>query len=467
MTFTLMPRPARELAPAARRFGLAIGAVLAGFLVVSVALAGSHGPAIGAYSTRDTYSYVTEPSLHPPKIRVDKQTAPSDLAPGYILTANFFDLNEPPIIGQSGPLILDNKLQPVWFRPVPERVAAANLSLQTYEGKPALAWWQGVVTNTGATESGEYVVVNQHYQTVATLRGKEGWQLTLHEFVIKGDDVWVTANKDIPMDLSKYGGAYNGALIDSAVQEYDLKTGQLLYTWDALDHIPLQDSYATLPTNGFPWDAYHVNSIELTGNRTMLVSMRDTWAAYLVNLSSGAITWTLGGKRSNFALGPAASFEWQHDVRLQPDSTVTMFDDHCCQLTGGGTYVDATSPSRAITLKLDTQTRTASLVHQYGSEFGLNTDYMGSTQPLSGGKTFVGWGSSPYLSEFTASGKVLLDGVLPGSDLSYRATVARAPALTARRRRPPSGRAHHGVRELERRHPGRRLDGARRIERRD
>ena len=39
----------------------------------------------------------------------------------------------------------------MWFKPVPEKNVAANLSLQTYEGKPALAWWQGVVTNTGAT----------------------------------------------------------------------------------------------------------------------------------------------------------------------------------------------------------------------------------------------------------------------------------------------------------------------------
>ena len=94
--------------------------------------------------------------------------APSgQLAPGYIFTANFYDLNEPPIVGQSGPLILDHRLQPVWFEPVPEKLVAANLSLQTYEGKPALAWWQGAVTNTGATESGEDVVVNQHYQTVA------------------------------------------------------------------------------------------------------------------------------------------------------------------------------------------------------------------------------------------------------------------------------------------------------------
>ena len=200
-----------------------------------------------------------------------------------------------------------------------------------------------MVTNTGATESGEDVIVNQHYQTVATLQATDGWVLTLHEIVIRGDDAWVTANKNIPMNLSKYGGAYNGALIDSAVQEYDLKTGKLLHNWDALEHIPLSDSQATLPTNGFPWDAYHVNSIDVPGDGTFVVSMRNTWAAYKVNIATGKIVWTLGGPHSSFKFGPGADFQWQHDVEVYPGSPlITMFDDHCCQITGGGTYVSPT-----------------------------------------------------------------------------------------------------------------------------
>ena len=244
-------------------------------------------------------------------------------------------------------------------------LVASNLSLQTYEGKPALAWWQGVVTNTGSTESGEDVVVNQHYQTVARLRATGGWVLTLHELLISGEDAWVTANKNIAKNLSTYGGAYNGALIDSAVQEYNLKTGRLLRSWDALDHIPLGDSYASVPTNGFPWDAYHINAIDLSGAGTFLVSMRNTWAAYLVDIDTGRIEWTLGGRHSSFKFGPGAAFQWQHDVKLQSGSTVSMFDDHCCQLTGGGTSVPATGPSRGLVLELDQSTHTATLVAQY------------------------------------------------------------------------------------------------------
>jgi EmrB/QacA subfamily drug resistance transporter len=401
-----------------------VALVLAAFLALDLAFAGNHGAPVGAYVTDGTHRYVTQPSLHPPKIEIEGTTDTSRLAPGYILTANFYNINFPPMIGQSGPMILDDRMQPVWFQPVPENVVAGNLSLQRYEGKPALAWWQGLITNTGETESGEDVVVNQHYQTVARIKGVDGWKLTLHEILISGHDVWVTANKDVPMNLSPYGGAYNGTLVDSAVQEYDLRTGRLLYDWDALKRIPLGESEASIPTNGFPWDAYHVNSLQLVGREKFLVSMRDTWAAYLVNIKTGRIEWTLGGKKSSYRFGQGAAFEWQHDVRLQPNGTVTMFDDHCCQLTGGGTYVHASEPSRGLVLKLDEGAHTASKIADYGGGYGIDSDYMGDTQPLPNGNVFVGFGSEPYLDELTSSGNPVLEGKLPGNNLTYRATLA-------------------------------------------
>jgi EmrB/QacA subfamily drug resistance transporter len=425
VTFTSLPKPDGVLLPAARRLTVAEAVVLVGFVAVDFAFAGSHGAPVGAYTTSGAYSFVTAPTLHPPKLRMEGAAPPAgELQSGYIFTDNFYNLNYPPLIGQSGPLILDNKLQPVWFEPVPEKLVSSNLSLQTYEGKPALAWWQGVVTSTGATESGEDVVVNQHYQTVARLRGKDGWKLTLHAMVISGVDAWVTANKNIAKNLSSYGGAYNGALIDSAVQEYNLETGKLLRTWDALEHIPLGDSRATVPTNGFPWDAYHVNAIDLTGEGTFLVSMRNTWAAYMVNIDTGKIEWTLGGRHSSYKFGPQAEFQWQHDVALgaggHTDLTVTMFDDHCCQLTGGGTSVPATGPSRGLVLQLDQQTHTATMLHQYTGNDEFESEYMGDTQPLANGNTFIGWGSEPYFTEYGPSGKRLVEARFPGNDLSYR-----------------------------------------------
>ena len=412
---TTTRRP-QELAAAA-------AVVLAGFVAVDLAFAGGPGRPIGAFTTRGTYSFVSAPGLHPPKIEVDAAAAPAALSPGYVLTANFFDLTNGPIAGQSGPMILDRALRPVWFRPVPKDVVASNLSVQTYRGEPVLAWWEGVVTSTGQIESGRLVVVDRHYRTVATLHATGGWIITLHDLAIRGDRVWVTANRNVPMNLTRWGGANNGALVDSAVQEYSLSTGKLLYTWDAFDHIPLSDSHALPPANGFPWDAYHVNSLDLEGNGKLLVSMRDTWAAYQIDLASGRILWTLGGRHSTFRFGPNADFQWQHDVVAGRGGLVTLFDDHCCQATGAGDYLSPEGPSRGLVLRLDPAAKTARLVREYRHDQELHAAYMGSFQQASHGNVVVGWGAEPYISEYTEDGRVLLDGKLPRPDLTYRAIV--------------------------------------------
>ncbi len=64
-------------------------------------------------------------------------------------------------------MVLERDLQPVWFQPVPEDDVASNLTLQSYSGKPVLGWWQGKVTKSGQTETGEDVIVDEHY-----LRGR-------------------------------------------------------------------------------------------------------------------------------------------------------------------------------------------------------------------------------------------------------------------------------------------------------
>jgi EmrB/QacA subfamily drug resistance transporter len=429
LTFVFVSKGAASQGSLIRRFPIlaAVAVAIGAFTAVSFAFTGNHGPPIGAYSTQGAYSFVTEPRLRPPDIKLDNIGPPGTKpSPGYIFLANFYDISNPPMVGQSGPLILDQKLQPVWFQPVPRNVVASNLALQTYQGKPALSWWQGRITSTGDTISGEDVVVNQHYQKIATLKATNGWVLTLHEMLIQGNNAWVTANKNVPANLGAYGGPYNGAIIDSAVQEYNLKTGKLEYSWDARKHIPLGDSQESL--NPGAWDAYHVNSIDLEPDGTFVVSMRNTFAVYKVDIKTGKIVWTLGGRHSDFKFGSGAQFAWQHDVKLYPGSNLlTVFDDHCCQITGGGTYVAPTGDSRGLVLNLNTKAKpyTASLADQYQYlHYSVGQPhYMGSIQPLPGGNEFVGWGSEPFFTEYTAAGKTVFDALLPGSDLSYRATV--------------------------------------------
>ena len=159
-----------------------------------------------------------------------------------------------------------------------------------------------------------------------------------------------------------------------------------------------------MPTNGFPWDAYHINSMELTGAGTFLVSMRNTWAAYLVDIASGRIEWTLGGKHSSFKFGPGAAFQWQHDVAA---SAAGGRRPSRCSTTTAARSPAAAPPSRRPAPRagwcseLDQRAHTATLVAQYPSGGEFEAEYMGDPQPLADGNVFVGWGSEPYFSEFS------------------------------------------------------------------
>jgi len=420
--------------------------VLAGALGLIVVVAAiefgiprTHAAPIGRYVVNaDTWSFKSAPTLHPPKLQIGDATSGHPI-PGYVMIANFYDVTKPPIVGQGGPLMLDGNMQPVWFQPVSEQNVAADLEKQTYEGKPVLSWWQGNVTGTGEINSGEDVVVNQHYQTVATLRGKDGWILTLHAMDIRGHDAWVTANKNVPANLSKEGGVNNGVLVESAIQEYDLRTGKLLYTWNASDHIPLSQSRTQPPINGFGYDAYHVNAVQLLSGGRMLVSMRNTSALYMVDISSGKILWTLGGKDSSFKVPKSAHFEWQHDAQMVNGDTVTMFDDHCCYITGAGVYLAATGPSRGLELRLNFHNHTVTQVAQYYL-FGttVHSEYMGNLQILPGGDRVIGWGQAPFFSLYSKTGKLLFDAALPSPDMSYRAYVQ---TWVGKPLYPPSGAA--------------------------
>ncbi|HEV7196725.1 MAG TPA: arylsulfotransferase family protein, partial [Pedococcus sp.] len=312
---------------------------------------------------------------------------------------------------------------------------AANLTVQTYNGKPVLSWWQGTVSGTGVTSSGEDVVVDQHYRHVATLKGSGGWVISEHEMVISGGNAWVTAYKTVPMNLTPYGGSANGTLLDSAVQEYDLSTGQLLYTWDALNpgatpNVPLSESQQK-PFPGVIWDPYHVNSIQLTGNGTFLVSMRNTWTAYLVNRATNAVVWKVSGNphNSSFALPAKAQFQWQHDVQLHAGNVLSMFDDACCGFKSATAdhvqFATPNGPTRGLVLKLDMTKHTGSFVSQYTRPGNFNAAFLGNTQLLPGGNVALSWGSTPLFSEVSSQGQFLLDAVWPTPDENYRTYVQK------------------------------------------
>jgi len=313
---------------------------------------------------------------------------------------------------EDGPMILDREGRLVWFDPLPTGALAEDVNAQSYRGQPVVTWWEGRVASGYGL--GDDLILNRSYQTVATVRAGEGYQADLHEFQITPEGTaLVTVYQPAQADLSSIGGPRNGTVLDSIVQEIDIRTGRVLWEWHALGHVPLSASETGKPTAATAYDYFHINSIQQLDNGNLLVSARNTWAVYEISRNTGKVVWTLGGKESSFKMGSGTRFEWQHDARMQPDGTVTLFDD-------------AATPkeerqSRAIQLTLDTNTMSVSLDRSYTHTPSLLASSQGDYQTLPDGNAFVGWGAEPDFSEYTPSGQQIFSASFSAPVTSYRA----------------------------------------------
>jgi hypothetical protein len=373
----------------------------------------------------------SRPNLKPPVVRI--LTRAHDTTPGYVFVAPKLR------VAQTGPMILDDSGQVVWFLPLNAK-DVTDFRVQRYHGEPVLTWWRGRAPN--GVGGGYYQIYDTSYHKVADVRAGNGLVADLHEFhITPRDTALITVYRRRPQNLSAVGGPRQGRIFEGIVQEIDIATGRVLFEWHSFPQVGLKESYAKHPPakegrKAMPYDYFHINSIELEPNGNLLVSARNTHTVYEIDPTANKVLWRLGGKRSDFKLGAGVRFAWQHDARRQPDGTITLFDN--------GATPPVRKSSRVLVLRVDESARTATLVRSYEHPKRLLTPFEGSAQFLANGHVFVGWGANPYYTEFDASGRVLLDASIgrqgaPGTEAdTYRAyrfdwaaQMSDSPAIAA------------------------------------
>ena len=366
------------------------------------------GPASPAASgAAPGVSYHSRPDLSPPHVDIDIPAG--SVAPGLVfLTPNNG-------AGEAGPTIVDNDGELVWMLPVRGR-SVTDFRVATYRAQPVLVWWEGAVN--GGIGSGDCVIADTSYRQIARISAGDGRTVDLHEFQItpEGTALFFADAGARPPAAAIAAPSPAGSppaspsVLDCAIQEVDIATGRLLWEWHAIDHIAVDETYVKAPsTDKDLFDYVHTNSISIEPDGNLLVSGRNTSAVYKVDRSTGAIVWRLGGRRSDFRFGPGATFGWQHDVRRQADGTITMFDDESPPV-----------PARALVLRVDEGARTAQLVRSFTRPQPNLVSSQGNVQALANGNLFVGWGSTPFCSEFDPSGRVVFDATFPSAVQSYR-----------------------------------------------
>jgi hypothetical protein len=324
--------------------------------------------------------------------------------------------------------------QPLWFHQAPAGDVDADLRPQTLDGRRVLTFWEG--TNFGGLSDGTDYIYDDHYRQIAAVHAGDGLTTDGHEFLLSPwGTAFVLSYDTTTADLTSLGGAADQEVIEAVVQEIDIHTGRVLWSWNASDHVPYSDSEQPLPASAStPWDWFHVNAVKLDGRGSVLIDARDTWTTYKVSLRSGGIEWQLGGKHSSFTLQAAPGqtlndagdlFAWQHDPEPIGNDEYTVFDNESAGTANTGTDVTSQlGESRVDTIKLDPRHRTATLVATDDQPHGQLATSQGNGQRLPGGDELVGWGALPEISEFDAAGNLVFDAGFPTGVNTYRVYLA-------------------------------------------
>jgi outer membrane protein assembly factor BamB len=391
------------------------------FLAVAAAVVVLALVAVAAWNFRDDSSdkqpaaplnrtYVSEPELTAPVIDVSKYDVEGAPRSGQ---DHLFFLAPKDGESRTSPLIVDATGEPVWIGP-DER--AYDLRVQEYEGEPVLTWWRGVSPQP-TYGTGEFVIVDQSYEEIATVTTQGIMKADYHELTLTDDGTALMIGRRLERrDLTAKNGPRRGWIADNIVQEVDVETGEVLFEWSSLEHIPISEAQVGLRaygegTRAAPFDYSHLNSVTEEPDGSLLISARNTSAVYRVDRETGKVDWRLNGNDSDFTMLGNSEFAWQHDAQRQPDGTITLFDNEAGP--------PRAKRSRGLRLALDLKTMTARVVTEYLPPGRRLANSQGNMQVRSNGNVVIGWGEDPYFSEYTADGELVLDADF-GTGESYR-----------------------------------------------
>jgi hypothetical protein len=286
-------------------------------------------------------------------------------------------------------------------------------------------------------QSSRYEIRDLDGGLVRTVNTAQGGSVNPHDLQVLGNgDYLIGAHtRQRHVDLSGYGGPRDADVRSAELQEVS-GGGKLLWDWRSENHISFADTARWWPwvikhrTSDGYYDPAHWNSIEPRGT-SVIASFRHLDAVYRIRKSNGSIAWKLGGTttpQSLQVLGDprAYTFGGQHDARLVPGGTLSVFDNR--------TGLNDPAP-RAVRYRIDQAAGTATLVQQISDPDIAASYRCGSARLLADQDWLIDWGQN------SRQGAGSIGGYAPDgertflltfdSTFSYRAQPVPAGVLTA------------------------------------
>ncbi|OQE12530.1 hypothetical protein PENVUL_c001G06514 [Penicillium vulpinum] len=275
-----------------------------------------------------------------------------------------------------GVMLLDTKGYLVWHTS-----GYVTADIQSFRGENYIV--------SLSEDSSYYALINSRYEEAHQIRSGNGWQLDAHELTLSpSGTALLVINGVFAVNQTAFQAPLEVELIlDAGFEEY--------YHFQPGDG----KTEKTAP------DLFHVNSIDKDDLGNYPISRRMMSSIVYVDSRTGAVIWKLAGKANMFkdlSGGAATDFNGQHHSRFHENGRiVSIFDNGNCP----GRPV--TSPTRGLTLFLDTEKMTVQLQHEYISPNNVLTDNSGSMQILDSGNVVLGFGLNANWAEYASNGSLL------------------------------------------------------------
>ncbi len=423
----------RRSAARAARLGLTIVGVALVWAGISPARTGLYEP-----PACQTVTFHSEPQLTPQRVcmNLGVRTHATGSGTYLFLTPGYAGLG---IFKDDGTL--------VWWHPLPAGTPLEdNLSVVRLWGHAYRAAWAGGAQSVGRSSGGKFYInegsvllFDHHYRQVGTITAGAPFspdRIDMHEFRItpQGDAL---IGIDDPVKQKVHGHVVT--VLQYVVQKLSITrasdgsihTGRVLFQWNSLQHVPVTASHAPDPGPGKVWDYFHGNSIAQDTDGNLIVSSRNTWGIYKIDVRTGRVIWQVGAPGESHLRHPWC---YQHDVSPLGGGEYSVYDDGGL---GYGCYSNGTwHPSRGVIFRVIGHPARVQLTGSYSHRPSIHSAYLGSTESLPGGEVLVDWGDIAAITQYSRSGRVLMD--LSLSRYSYRGFRFRWVGLPSA---PPSAAA--------------------------
>lgn len=322
-------------------------------------------------------------------------------------------------------------------------------------------------------KTGEAVVLDEMYQVRERRKvGKGGGNFNSHElhFLGDGDDdgtkVVVMHETHRTVSSEEIRGLSSSSMNETTspckvqwdgFRVLDTLTWETMFEWNSYNHVKLAEStfldggIESLCSNPWPWDAMHMNAVDMNSHGDYYLSARHTDTIYKISGRDGRVIWRLNGRDSlwndfvmeeDFTTGGSLRFSRQHHVRWRGENGTHEFISILDNAKGTDGQLPTGRNSRAIVLALHTaggnsdsssssSIMTASLISSINHPNGKgsyaprrgNYQFLGTQQfsSSSSSNSWISWSEEALHTEHFPNGSIALQASLHANWLgTYR-----------------------------------------------